>query len=175
MQREAEFKDDVPTRCMSRVPKEMRLIALAVAALSLSSCASFEQPYNINGQYYFVSQKMCHRIQQTSPTEIVCYNAKGKSFPRRALTSYELAQYNAQVQASSNDLAAANAALAAQTQATLATASRYTPPASTPVATTGTSFANCSSYGNQFSCSSPLPEANFSCTKTDTLYICRRR
>lgn len=153
----------------------MKVILLAVSTLTLASCASLEQPYAINGQYYFVSQKMCQRIEATSPTSITCYNAKGKAFHRQAMTQYELAQYGAMMQDMTNRSAARNAALNAQTQAINAGIINTTPPAVTPLPVTDTSFAHCSNYANQFSCSSPLPEANFACTKTSTLYICRRR
>ena len=153
----------------------MKSVFVAVTALALTSCASLEQPYNIQGQYYFVSQKMCRRIQVTSPTSIICYNAKGTPFYRQAMSQYELAQYGALVQGLNNNIAANNAALAAQTQAVAAASSNYTPPSVSPLPTAGTSFAQCTTYGNQFSCSSPLPEANFVCTKTSALYMCRQR
>lgn len=153
------------------------LLALAVgaAALLLSSCASLEQPYHIQGQYYFVSQKMCQRIEANSPTSITCYNAKGKAFYRQAMSPSELGQYNALLADQSRQIAANNAALAAQTQAAYSSMNNYMPQNATPVLNTGSSYAHCSTYGNQLSCSSPLPEANFACTRTDTLYICRRR
>lgn len=147
----------------------MKAIILAVGTLALASCASFEQPYAINGQCYSVSQKMCQRVEATSPTSIICYNAKGKAFYRQAMTQYELAQYGAMMQGMSNNIAAGNAVLAAQVQAITANVSSYTPPEVTPLTTTATSFAHCRNHCNQFSRSSRLPQVNFSCSKTDTL------
>ena len=154
----------------------MKKLSLAGISVALASCSSIEQPYLINGNYYFVSPKMCNTVQQTSPNTITCYNKKGKAFPQRALTSYELASYGAQIQEMNASIAANNAALQAQTQAYAASNSNNASPTVTPITTgTGNSYAYCSTYGNQFSCRSPLPEANFSCTKAGSMFICKPR
>lgn len=154
----------------------MKNVVLVSVCIALSSCASFEQPYLIGGNYYQVSQKMCNTIEHTSPTTITCYNKKGKAFPQRALTAYELASYGAQMEAMSANIAANNAALQAQTQAYAAANRSYSVPAASPLTLGGSyAYASCSTYGNQFSCRSPLPEVNFSCTQAGGFFICKPR
>jgi hypothetical protein len=77
----------------------MKRAALAVAALTLTACASGPTPMMMNGRYYMAGDAVCVRYTVMSPTRIMCHDENGVAQGWRDAIPHETMQVYVQQQA----------------------------------------------------------------------------
>jgi len=77
----------------------MKRAALAVAALTLTACASGPTPMIMNGRYYMAGDAVCVRYTVLTPTRIMCHDRKGVAQGYRDAIPHETMAIYAQQQA----------------------------------------------------------------------------